>query len=388
MIKPAIVAVGYNRPDAMKRLLESVCAADYPFDDITLVVSIDECDKSDQVEAVARDIDWKHGEKVIRRFPERQGLRKHVLQCGDLSQKYGAIIVLEDDLMVSPSFYHYTYQAVNKYKDYESLAGISLYSHAWNGYANFQFIPERSPYDAYLGQYSISWGQCWLKDRWMDFREWYSHHEDKLPYENKYMPENISHWDQHSWGKYYASYVAEKGIYYVVPYFSMTTNFSEVGQHSSSVSTAHQVPLLTGIKRTFELPKPVDAVKYDIFFERILDGIKVAGIPGENICVNLNSTKKDSLGHSYVLTTQELPNEKVASFGMMMRPIDSNIVYGVNGNDIYLYKCDPNERFELRYKSSARIKYEMYDYSWKLTIKAGINGLISAVKSRLKKYVK
>ena len=96
----------------------------------------------------------------------------------------------------------------------------------------------------------------------------------------------------------------------------------------------------------------------------------------------------DSLGHSYVLTTQELPNEKVASFGMTMHPIDSNIFYGIMGNDIYLYKCGLNERFELRYKSPARIKYEMYDYSWKLTIKAGLNGLFSAVKSRINKLVK
>ena len=388
MVKPAIVAVGYNRPHAMKRLLDSICAADYPFDDIALIVSIDECEKSDQVEAVARDIEWKHGEKVIRRFPERQGLRKHVLQCGDLSQKYGAIIVLEDDLMVSPSFYHYTYHAVNKYINFDSLAGVSLYSHAWNGYANLQFIPERSPYDVYFGQYSVSWGQCWLKDRWADFRDWYSLHEDKLPSENKYMPENISQWNQHSWGKYFASYVAEKGIYYVVPYFSMTTNFSEIGQHSSNISTAHQVPLLTGIKKEFEMPNPDKAVKYDMFFERILNGIEVAGIPGENICVNLNSTKKDCLGHPYVLTTQKMTNEKVASFGMMMHPIDSNVVNVVSGNDIFLYRCDPNEKLELRYISPARIKYEMYDYSWKLTLKAGVNGFIRAIKSHIKQLRK
>ena len=39
MIKPAIVVVGYNRPQSIKRLLESICEANYPFDDITLIVS-------------------------------------------------------------------------------------------------------------------------------------------------------------------------------------------------------------------------------------------------------------------------------------------------------------------------------------------------------------
>ena len=105
MIKPVIVAVGYNRPHCMKRLLESIGNAEYEIDDVTLIISIDESNKSDLVQKVAEDFDWKHGEKIIRRFPERQGLKKHIIQCGDLSEKYGAVIILEDDLYVSPGFY-------------------------------------------------------------------------------------------------------------------------------------------------------------------------------------------------------------------------------------------------------------------------------------------
>ena len=72
MIKPAIVAVGYNRPEGIRRLLESIGRAKYECDNIPLIVSIDESNKSDEVEKVAQDFTWAYGTKEIRRYPERQ----------------------------------------------------------------------------------------------------------------------------------------------------------------------------------------------------------------------------------------------------------------------------------------------------------------------------
>ena len=80
---PAIVAVGYNRPDGMKRLLESIGRAKYNVSNVPLIISIDESNRSDEVEQVAKNFQWNYGPKEIRRFPERQGLRKHIVQCGD-----------------------------------------------------------------------------------------------------------------------------------------------------------------------------------------------------------------------------------------------------------------------------------------------------------------
>ena len=266
-IKPAIVAVGYNRPDSMRRLLQSIVNAHYPFDGIDLIISIDESNRSDDVQKVADEFQWNYGNKIIKRYPERQGLRKHIIQCGDLSNQYGAVIILEDDLMVSPSFYNYTYAAINYYKDNPKIVGASLYSHCWNGYAGLQFIPEKNEYDAYLGQYSISWGQCWAKEQWNLFKEWYLLHEDKLPAENKAMPSTILRWSQQSWGKYFISYMVEKNLYYAVPYAGMTTNFSEMGTHNSSSSATFQVPLQQGNKVEYKLPDFEQAVKYDLFFD-------------------------------------------------------------------------------------------------------------------------
>ena len=227
-IKPAIVAVGYNRPDCMKRLITGINEAYYPYDDVTLIVSIDESDRSNEVEEAARNVGWNHGEMIIRRFEQRQGLRNHILQCGDLSEKYDAVIILEDDLMVSRSYYSYVLQCLDQYGEDERIAGISLYSHAWNGYANVEFQPVNNGYDAYFGQFSITWGECWTKQQWNGFRTWYAQHQDKLTAYTK-LPKDIEYWGDKSWGKYFAYYIVEMNLFYIIPYVSLSTNYSEVG---------------------------------------------------------------------------------------------------------------------------------------------------------------
>ena len=386
-IKPAIVAVGYNRPGAMKRLLTSVAQAFYPFDDIDLIVSIDESNRSDEVQQVAEQIQWNHGQKIIKRYGERQGLRKHILQCGDLSQKYGAVIILEDDLVVAPSFYHYTYLAVNRYAGEEKISGISLYSHAWNGYANLEFRPVHNEYDTYFGQFSITWGQCWTAKQWKGFKTWYFAHENTLPEQNPAMPAGILHWSDQSWGKYFISYMVENDLYYVIPYCALTTNFSEVGQHNTHRDTAHQVCLLQGCKTRYDFPNFAEGIKYDSFFERIFTK-EIAGIPASEICVNLNGTKLDFQGKRYLLTTgikQEF--HQIASFGINMHPIDANITESIDGIGIFLY-CVDDVPCNLTYGdiSLERLLYETYDLTWKQLLRTGITKFKQALDSKLKKF--
>ena len=107
----ALVVIGYNRIPGMLRLLESIEHAEYGNDQVTLIVSLDNCGDSGPEEA-AKSFRWTHGEKIVRTFPERQGLRNHILSCGDFLKEYDAIAVLEDDLLVSPAYYQYMKQAV------------------------------------------------------------------------------------------------------------------------------------------------------------------------------------------------------------------------------------------------------------------------------------
>ena len=49
----AIVAVGYNRPDSIEQLLNSLLRADYAEDQVDLVVSLDKGQRQQEIVAVA-----------------------------------------------------------------------------------------------------------------------------------------------------------------------------------------------------------------------------------------------------------------------------------------------------------------------------------------------
>ena len=103
----AIVVIAFNRVNSLDRLLKSLNRLIVEREQkITLYISIDR-DKNDskenkEVVECARNFKWKFGEKVVNFRNENMGLRKHILSCGDLTRKYENIIVLEDDLVVSP----------------------------------------------------------------------------------------------------------------------------------------------------------------------------------------------------------------------------------------------------------------------------------------------
>ena len=139
----AIVVVAYNRPDALLQLLHSLNKVDYEGHSVPLIISIDYSGKDDTYRA-AEAFEWSYGDKKIIRHSENLGLKKHVLSCGDLVKDYDAVIILEDDLLVSPSMYSYAWRAVEKYKDDENIAAISLYTKGWSETAYKPFTPAYS----------------------------------------------------------------------------------------------------------------------------------------------------------------------------------------------------------------------------------------------------
>ena len=86
-MKKAIIIIGYKRRDSIERLLRSLERANYDGDTVDLVFSIDNSGTR-IVEECAEEYEWKHGKKIIRTFPQRQGLRKHILSCGNYFSEY------------------------------------------------------------------------------------------------------------------------------------------------------------------------------------------------------------------------------------------------------------------------------------------------------------
>ena len=382
--KPVIVAVGYNRIDSLLRLLDSLETAVYPCDDITLYVSLDHSGMEESVIKAVEQTPWTHGKRIIRKHTGQLGLRKHILECASLSEQYGSVIILEDDLVVAENFYSYTVQALDYYGDQNMIAGISLYSHAWNEHGDYHFMPQQNGYDTYLGQFSCTWGQCWTNKQWNRFKAWYDEHENRLG-ENKNIPVDVENWGDKSWGKYFVYFMVENGLYYVMPYVALSTNCSELGEHNGIKNASYQVMLMESADKQYRFPDIDTAVKYDIFFERVFSSISISGIPCEDICINLNGLKRTNERRNYLITpVPESRFKPVDSFELQFRPIEKNLTMNCKGNDLFMYQVsESNELIELTPKgdrSLQRATYEIYNSGWMKAFRYASNDFAVALK--------
>lgn len=177
-MKPVIVVVAYNRPQSLKRILKFIGNAKYPDKNVPLIISIDKGD-NEEVLNIANDFVWEYGEKIVDYQKENLKLRKHILKCGNWSKKFGSVIILEDDLIVSPYFYAYAQKALSFSTDKHYIGGISLYNHRWNVNVSEPFEISDDPFDNWYFQFASSWGEAWTKEQWISFLEWYEKNESK-----------------------------------------------------------------------------------------------------------------------------------------------------------------------------------------------------------------
>lgn len=383
-MKIGIVVVGYKRSKSVERLLESLKNANYDDDLVDLVISIDKSDEYN-VQKVAKDFYWKYGEKIIIEHDVNLGLRKHILKCGDLTEKYEAIIVLEDDIYVSPAFYTYTKQALNKYMLEENIRGISLYSHKWNVNSNRPFEPEEDIYDIYFLQYAQSWGQVWTKKWWSEFKEWYGKNcdEDLKKYN---IPNIVSQWPSTSWLKYHIAYLACNNKYFVYPRISLSTNFTEVGQHVKKFKADYQVSLLQSDYKDFLLCDFEKGIKYDVFFERISSQIIYDKKLINDTCIDIYGTKKFYENKRFLLSTNIKNYDIIKSYGLVLRPHEVNIKLGICGNQIFLY--DLNKKNKNKNKKYNR-DFDLISYDVKSTNRKKLMLLIlDSLKEKIRRILK
>jgi hypothetical protein len=375
-VKVAVVLVGYSRPKSLKRLFESVRLA-YEFDCVDVIFSIDRSPAQSQVLSCVDSLIKDFGNCSVRAFNERLGLREHILACGDLIEDYDALIVLEDDIVVSDSFLRYVYAAIEFVKEDENIAGISLYAPAINEMSLLPFTPKRNGFDNFYLQSAQSWGQCWTKKMWSDFRAWYDANSGYLD-ESDDMPSRIYSWPKTSWKKYHMKYLAESGKTLFYPYDSLSSNYSDVGQHNKSLTPFFQVPLISG-KKEFLFGARDEVPCYDIFFERT--GFKYNDHP---LCLDIYGTKKISKSR-FILTPKKLDVPKLHSFGLTYRPQEDNYINLAPGDDLHLY--DLGERPGLRMKE-ASVSFRLARYhtnlSWRHSLVYGLNTLKSRILHKLK----
>ncbi|MFK7800089.1 MAG: hypothetical protein AB8G95_00525 [Anaerolineae bacterium] len=351
---PAIVVAAYNRPDSLERLLTSISQAQYPADaHIPLVISIDGGgENGHHVREVARNFEWEYGPKELIEHPKNLGLIEHVFTCGDLSQRFGEIILLEDDLFVGRAYYLYAQQALAFYQPDSDIAGISLSALWFHGFTQLPFTPYLDGSDCFFMQVAWYQGQAYTADQWRRFREWLA--EDGSPVtESDNMHSLFSQFPNTDWFPLKTRYLVKTGRFYAFPRHSLVVNFGETGTHFAEKTTFFQVPLQEGqSKWHFQTLADATAV-YDSWQEMLPSRVKrlaptlesfdfVADFYGERDVTSVEA--------EYLLTTQpSIQTER--SWGLTMRPPVANLVHEILGNGISLVRPD-----QIKHGRIARLK--------------------------------
>jgi hypothetical protein len=157
-LAPVIMFV-YNRPEMAEQTLRSLqknelaaqsdlfIYSDGPKDDATA----GQIEKIKKVREVIRREKWCGNVNIIER-DRNMGLAPSVISgVSDAVNKFGKVIVIEDDVLLSPYFLNYMNDALNAYETNERILSVG----SWNYFASGTGFPE----DHFLFRYpdSIAW---------------------------------------------------------------------------------------------------------------------------------------------------------------------------------------------------------------------------------------
>ncbi len=385
---PVIVAIAYNRTHSLNRLLSSLRRAVVP-KNTRLVISIDNNGKNEDVVGIARQFNWSHGPKDVIYHNTRLGLRNHIIKCGDLSEEYGSVIILEDDLYVSPYFYDFALAAQDYYGGDENIAGISLYNQPYTESVKLPFAPLRDNSDVYFLQIASSYGQLWTYQHWKPFKEWYDTDPDLMDIDG--LPMLIKLWPPTSWKKYFCAYMVEFNKYFVFPQLSYTTNFSDPG--SNFLYRNHFGQTQIDILNHKLLFKPFhEALNvYDAYSEILPEKLKSLApeLLGMDLEVDLYG-KKEKLNSEFVITSKPT-KAQVESYERSMKPHELNVILGIPGNDLHLSRVKdvlffPRTPDDLLLMNNMEAFIEEYGYFYRNIYRSKI--LLKIVSHRFNTRVK
>lgn len=155
----------YKRYETTKLMLESLLACP-ECKDSELYVFMDEARNDDEakaVERVRRLFDNLQGFKKVNLFPARmnKGMANSVIDgVTKVLQEHDDIIVLEDDLVVSPDFLQFMNAALKTYKDRSDIWSISGYT------PRLQELEGNGRNGVFVVPRAQCWGWATWRDRW------------------------------------------------------------------------------------------------------------------------------------------------------------------------------------------------------------------------------
>ncbi|KUP22642.1 glycosyltransferase [Paenibacillus sp. DMB5] len=166
MLAPVLIFV-YARPDHTMQTIESL-AMNFMAKDTNIYIFSDAPKNetvSKRVEEVRSYIDKLKTRGLFKsvkliKTDINKGLANSIISgVSELIERYGKVIVLEDDLVTSPDFLNYMNDALNFYEKDKKIWSIS-------GYTFKMSIPADYKSSVYLSYRGSSWGWGTWSDRW------------------------------------------------------------------------------------------------------------------------------------------------------------------------------------------------------------------------------
>ena len=163
-LAPVILFV-YNRLEHTKRTINALKENYYAEDSELFIYSDGAKDDShkEKVEAVRRYVHQVDGFRrvhIIERT-ENYGLARSIVEgVSEVIEKYGKIIVLEDDLITDKCFLRYMNEGLSKYKNTKQIDSITGYSYLPN---------QQKDQNVFFLGITSSWSWGTWQDRWCEY---------------------------------------------------------------------------------------------------------------------------------------------------------------------------------------------------------------------------
>lgn len=163
-----VVLFVYNRLDHTINVLESL-AKNFLADRTDLYVFSDAAktenglEKVNAVREYIRRDDWRKDFQnvTVIEAENNQGLARSIISgVTKIIEAYGNVIVIEDDLVLSPYFLQYMNGALDYYKEVPDIWSISGYSFPMKSLKKY-------PHDVFYSYRGCSWGWATWQDRWI-----------------------------------------------------------------------------------------------------------------------------------------------------------------------------------------------------------------------------
>lgn len=324
-----LVAIcGYNRIDAILRTVSDTISS---FKDAEYKITLF-LDYSEYQGEIKKRIYELHGHALsIVCQPINLGLKAHMYFIMKECLSYDYLVLLEDDLLVSPAAGSFCLGILKtKILHEKNVACVSTYSWEVCESSLMKFTPLHYK-NFYAAKVVSSWGAIYSRKIVTEFMEERGKYSPSIP-------SNIKRWSDKSWKKEFLKFILHKGHYVVYPSFSTTTNPSISGEHHTSN--------LPALNSTLSLSYPdfhaIDfskIPKYNAWLE--IEDCHYLGIGRQEKVISNFRMHTDLLIPGNFVLGPAIFSGTSAKWDSVITPIEANVLLKKDGTAIGVYRVKP-----------------------------------------------